>query len=127
MKMKEKEKEFDPVLETAMEEISAIVDKYDLMASIAVSSNEHVQYIFKLDAGWSIIKEIEGGVSFNSNSDDYKDKAEQMDHIGRSIIAIESMKELSTFLLERLTLVDQKAKDELHVQVMPLNSEQTKH
>jgi hypothetical protein len=47
---------FDPKLKEAMEEIKPILKKYDCMGALFLVSPTHAEYLYHLDASWSVIK-----------------------------------------------------------------------
>lgn len=46
---------YDPKLKEAMEEIKAIIKKYDCAASVLIQSKAHAEYLYELSPSWSCV------------------------------------------------------------------------
>lgn len=73
---------FDPKLKAAAEEIKVILRKYDCNASMLLVSPSHCEYLFHVDATWSVIKFEKAppgqiGIRFRSKKDDFPSKDAQ--------------------------------------------------
>lgn len=49
---------FDPTLKKAIMEIEGVMRKYDIAGVISLTSQTHGEYLFSLDASWTIIKQL---------------------------------------------------------------------
>lgn len=72
---------YDPVLKVAMEEIKAILDKYDIGANIILGSKTHSEYFYDFPT-WSIVQfaekgSLKQGLKIVSKRKDYKSLEEQ--------------------------------------------------
>jgi hypothetical protein len=87
----------DPKLKEAAEEIKAILNKHDIMGSMLLVSPSHVEYLFHLNASWSVMRfepvpdnSSRTFLRFRSKKADFPDKKTQDFHTNSTIHAVTS-------------------------------------
>lgn len=67
---------FDPKLRLAMEEIKAILAKYDCAATITLQSGQHAEYLYHFSPTWSCVTLTDTGhCRVKCKREDFKDEA----------------------------------------------------
>lgn len=61
----------DPVIQTAIREIQAVLHKHDLAAFVLVSSPTHTQYLIALEASWHVVREEGHGIRLRCKAADF--------------------------------------------------------
>lgn len=63
--------QYSPKLKNAMEEIKAVIAKYDIAAVVVLHEPDFVEYFTKIDPSYSCASFIEGGVRVRSKAEDF--------------------------------------------------------
>jgi hypothetical protein len=77
------QKESDPKLKEAMEEIKVILKKHDCLGTILLCSPTHTEYLFHIASSWSVMKfeRIDNNtvhvIRFRSKKEDFASEADQ--------------------------------------------------
>lgn len=68
----------DPTIKPAIDEIKAVLAKYDMAAIVFVSSPTHTEFLLKVNTAWSVMRSDGNvGIRFRAVAADFPSKADQ--------------------------------------------------
>ena len=95
----------DEKLKKAMEEIKFVLQKYDIAATISLSTESDLEFLYRLDTSWSIVSSNNDEVRITALAEDYPSKEQQKKAVEDSANMLLGLRESNRFLHAGLSSV----------------------
>lgn len=114
---------YDPKLKTAAKEIEEILKKHDILGSMLLVSPTHVEYLFRFDATWSVMKFETGthipegdlGLRFRSKREEFSTEKERHEATEATVHALTSFLQFGRMCQRNMTVILQALKSKMTI------------
>jgi hypothetical protein len=124
--MSDKQIKKDRRLERAKKEIQATLEKYDLAAAVAISSDQAAEWFFRVDASWSIAyiemwQDKQAMVKFRADKTNIPDPDKRLNAIDLTARMVASIRDICLIMAKNFSKMDHVMQSAITMMDEPLD------